>query len=283
MTSIAFVTTCKNRLHHIRQTLPIIANSKASEVVLVDYGCPDNAGDWVEANLPAIKVVRVTDDTGFSAARARNMGAAVTSSEWLVMIDGDVVIDPDWLDWMHENLKVGEFYRAAPIDGKRDPETYGTAICRRADFMAMGGYDDAFRGWGGEDDDLYQRLGARGLERCHYPSRFVSAIHHGNEERGGWDGLSGMEDKSLLNYAYMTAKTQAIHANGGKPLSLASRQSLMDGTRHALARWAKEGTDKPLPIRFVLAQTKPIKIAGRNTIDSELTITVRVRREQQPL
>jgi glycosyltransferase involved in cell wall biosynthesis len=138
MTSIAFVTTCRQRLHHIRQTLPIIAGTKAAEVILVDYGCPDNSGDWAEANHPAVKVVRVTDDPVFWAARARNMGAAAASAEWLVMIDGDILIQPEWLDWMQANIKAGEFYRAAPVaERRRDPDTYGTVICRRADFMAV--------------------------------------------------------------------------------------------------------------------------------------------------
>ena len=74
MSTIAFVTTCKGRLHHIRQTLPRFLAEKPDEVIVVDYGCPDMAGDWVEENHPAAKVVRVTDDPEFCAARARNMG-----------------------------------------------------------------------------------------------------------------------------------------------------------------------------------------------------------------
>lgn len=282
MTSIAFVTTCKKRLHHICQTLPLIVRAQASEIIFVDYGCPDNSGSWVEANYPGVKVVRVTDDPGFCLARARNIGVAAASAEWLVMIDGDILIEPEWLDWMQRNISVGSFYRSEPIDGRRDPETYGTIICRRADFNAVGGYDEVFRGWGGEDDDLYFRLVGRGLVQSHYPARFVSAIHHGHDERAGWEGMRDMEDKALLNHCYMTAKIQAVTANGGSPLPLESRHSLMVGTKHALTKWFKEGADKPLPIHYVLARTSPMTLGGRNHIESELTITVRVRREQSP-
>lgn len=282
MTSIAFVTTCRNRLHHIRQTLPVIAGSEANEVILVDYGCPDNSGDWVEANHPSVKVVRITDDPVFCTSRARNIGAAAASSEWLVMIDGDVLIQPEWLNWMQENLQAGAFYRAAPIsEGKRDPETYGTVICRREDFAAVEGYDEVFRGWGGEDDDFYSRLAGQGIVQSEYPSKFVSAIHHGNDERAGWDGMSGVEDKALLNHFYRMVKLQAILASGGRPLSLANRQSLMDATRKSLARWAEEGAEEPLKMKFVLAQSKPVIIASRNRIDSELSFTIQVKRDQR--
>lgn len=280
MTSIAFVTTCRKRLHHIQQTLPILAGSKADEVILVDYGCPDNSGDWVEANHPAVKVVRVTDDPDFCAARARNMGAAAASAEWLVMIDGDILIQPEWLDWMQENLKAGEFYRPALTSEKKiDPETYGTFICRRADFEAVEGYDEIFRGWGGEDDDLYRRLIRRGIVQSQYPSRFVSAIHHDNNERAGWDGISNKKDKLLLNQLYMMAKMQAIHANGGRQLPMAIRQNLMASTRQSLTRWLEEGAEKPLTIKYKLAQSKLNAPAMGAFIESELSFTLNVRRD----
>ena len=72
MTTIACVITCKGRLHHLKQTLPLIVAMGTSEVIVVDYGCPDGTGDWVEANFPGVTVVRVDDDPGFSPARSRN-------------------------------------------------------------------------------------------------------------------------------------------------------------------------------------------------------------------
>ena len=67
--TIAFVTTCKGRLHHVRETLPLIAQQAPDEIIVVDYGCPDRVGDWVTANVPQARVVRVDDDPGFSLAR----------------------------------------------------------------------------------------------------------------------------------------------------------------------------------------------------------------------
>ena len=108
---IAFVTSSKGRLHHIRETLPLMVAQNPFEVIVVDYGCPDRTGDWVQANFPAAKVVRVDDDPAFCLPRARNLGARQASADWLVLIDGDVRAGEGWSAWMQQNLQPGNFYR----------------------------------------------------------------------------------------------------------------------------------------------------------------------------
>lgn len=107
--SVAFVTTCKGRLHHIKQTLPLIIAQHPDEIVVVDYGCPDRVGDWVKAHFPDVKVVRVEGDTGFCLAKARNVGAMNTRATWLCFIDADVEIAPRWIEWLRQNLEDGFF------------------------------------------------------------------------------------------------------------------------------------------------------------------------------
>jgi hypothetical protein len=75
MTAVAFITTSKGWLHHIRQTLPLIVAQSPAEIVVVDYACPEQTGDWVEARYGSVKVLRVSDDPGFCVSRARNIGA----------------------------------------------------------------------------------------------------------------------------------------------------------------------------------------------------------------
>ncbi|MBM4221050.1 MAG: hypothetical protein FJ170_03775, partial [Gammaproteobacteria bacterium] len=74
--ALSFITTCKGRLQHLMQTLPKMAAQPGTETIVVDYDCPDNSGDWVAANFPAVRVVRVKDQPIFVASRARNLGAA---------------------------------------------------------------------------------------------------------------------------------------------------------------------------------------------------------------
>jgi len=143
MQKISLVTVSKGRLHHIKQTLPLMVAQGADEVIVVDYGCPDKTGDWVEANFPDTQVVRVDDDPGFCTGRARNLGAQQASGDWFAFVDADIKTGPGWVSWMRDNVQPGHFYLAAQTPGKRDPDIFGTVVCARADFEAIGGYDEA--------------------------------------------------------------------------------------------------------------------------------------------
>ena len=183
MKQITFITTCKGRLEHIKQTLPLLIEEAPAEIILVDYGCPQNVGEWVKKNHPSVIVIRITDDPGFCAARARNLGAGAASSPWLFFIDADIRVKSGFTAWLLANQQADAYYKASPIHGARDKETWGSVMCGREAFQNIGGYDEAFRGWGGEDDALYSRLAGAGYSELGYPSEFVAAISHTDQER----------------------------------------------------------------------------------------------------
>jgi len=238
MFPITFVTTCKGRLHHVKQTLPVIVAADPGEVILVDYGCPDNTGDWVEANLPSVKVIRVTDDPGFCLPRARNTGAAHATSTWICFIDADIIVQDGWLEWMQENLQPHHFYRADPGEGLANLETYGTVICSREDFNAVNGYDEVFRGWGGEDDDLYHRLSflnANAQKR--YPNHFVEAISHDDAERTVFHSIKNVKTQSFINDCYMRVK-EYLRSQGVHDIPFETRQQLFNSLSDTLKQYA---------------------------------------------
>src|SRR5689334_2593867 len=144
---ITYITTCKGRLCQLLQTLPR-AVAQVLMCIVVDCSSPERRGAWVESNLPCVTVVRVEGQAVFSAAKARNAGAAVADTPWLAFVDADIVLAPRFAELVAAELSPGFFYRAAPVT----PQTWGTIVCAREDFVAAGGYDEAYDGWGGEDD-----------------------------------------------------------------------------------------------------------------------------------
>ena len=52
MPLMSAIVTCKGRLEHLKQTLPLLMAMPDSEVIVVDYDCPDRSGDWVRAEHP---------------------------------------------------------------------------------------------------------------------------------------------------------------------------------------------------------------------------------------
>lgn len=270
--TIAFITICKGRLHHLKQTLPTMAAQQPHELIVVDYSCPDGTGDWVEANVPGVKVVRMPGQEGFNASRARNAGAAVATSEWLFFVDADILMAPGMGDALRAGLKPGAFYRP---QFRRDKGEFGSFACRAADFAAAEGYDEVFEGWGYEDTDLYERLTLLGVSQQRYSADLTMAIHHDDSERHLRAGMRDRMENELVNTCYGHAKRAISLQRGGRGnLPLAERQKLMASVRQIVGRWYADGATKPLPVRFLVGQNPGHKLASSMWVRTETTVTV---------
>ncbi len=273
---IAFVTVCKGRLHHIKETLPLIVSEGPEEIVLVDYGCPQNVGDWVEAHFDSVKVVRVADDLEFCVSRGRNIGALSTEAPWICFIDADVKIAPGFVDWMRTNADASCFYRNGLVNGIRDIETYGTFLCSRRAFDAVTGFDEIFRGWGGEDDDIFMRLSRAGFTQAAYPAEFVSPISHGDDERVQFHRLKNKEVQRLINDFYIQAKRNVMDCLQVPPnqeLGIEIRKEIDSKIRQGVFEWIanpvgpppqinmSQATQSHLNGQFILARTVSIKLS----------------------
>jgi glycosyltransferase involved in cell wall biosynthesis len=249
--SIAFVTVSKGRLHHLQRTLPLIAAQAPDELVVVDYDCPDGTADWVEANIPSARVVRVNDDPQFCLPRARNLGAAASRAAWLCFIDADILVQPGFVEWLRASVQPACFYRAARVEGERDLETWGTCIVDRRSFDRLEGFDETFRGWGGEDSDLYRRLTFIGRAEAAYPARFVAPIRHADDERTRFHAVKSRELQGMINQAYVLTKYQMMVATEMRrqPSALARRQ-LMQLVADTLVAWDRDGRRTPPRFRF---------------------------------
>lgn len=219
--SIAFVTTCMGRLTHLQQTLPSMARQADCACVLVDYSCPERAGEWAGRHCPSVRVVRVDGAAGFNLARARNAGAAVCEADWLCFIDADVRVEPDFMDEVAGLLVPGAYYRPLPPD----VPTWGTVIVARSDFERVGGYDEVMEGWGGEDDDLYARLQFAGCRAGGFPGRLLHGIEHGEAERVQHYAIKDRELNQRINALYLCIKSDMSRL-AGRPVPVDIRRAL---------------------------------------------------------
>jgi glycosyltransferase involved in cell wall biosynthesis len=235
---VSFVITCKGRLHHLQQTLPQLAALENTEIIVVDYGCPQGTADWVSKHYPQVRVGRVNDDPGFSLARARNIGAYAASSSWLCFVDADVVIDKQLLDWARDTLQPGAFYGPQP----RMPNAMGSCFCSKSAFLEVGGYDEAIRGWGGEDVDFYRRLTQAGYREEGYPAALVSAIRHEDEERTQFYEIKDKARSMQIIEWYLLVKYDLMAIRNGV-LPVEERMALMNLAKEAVLR-ADDGPEK---------------------------------------
>ena len=150
MEALCFVTSCMGRLASLQRTLGPMVEQPDSSCVVVDYSCPESAGDWVKANFPSVRVVRVPGQGRWHASAARNIGARRVDTPWICFVDSDVVLEPGFSATLLSTLQPGGFYRVCSTDRGLG----GTFACARSDFERVGGYDEMYPCWGEEDNDL---------------------------------------------------------------------------------------------------------------------------------
>ncbi len=271
--SIGFLTTCRGRLHHLQRTLPLMLAEQPDEVIVVDHDCPQGTAAWVEANHPSVRVVRIRDGQPFQLAHARNVGLAESRADILCVIDADILVSPGFVAWIRKAARRRGFFRhAADAAGRRDRETWGTLVCPRALLLEAGLYDEAYDGWGGEDDELYYRLRSKGAVEGFFPFAFVQAIRHGDQERFAlYPGLD-RRLQMLVNRVYLDAKKVLLAFSqppGDLPLDL--RLKLRRRARDAVFDPA---TNDRLKVQ-VRQRTMPLRDFG---LDMSLTIEIGIDR-----
>lgn len=160
--SVSIVTMCKGRLQHLKQTIWSMLQQDCDEVIVVDYGCPDGAADWIESvAIPKLKCVRVVNNTDeFSCSRARNIGASVASSEYIAFIDADARLPSGCVDRIINAMRRNAWQLACPARGEF---INGQCVVTRKAWSQVRGYDEGFVGWGYDDIDFYDRVKAAGI------------------------------------------------------------------------------------------------------------------------
>jgi glycosyltransferase involved in cell wall biosynthesis len=227
---LSLITTCKNRLPHLKQTLPLMLQQPRAEVIVVDYGCEQGTAAWVKEHHPAARLVQVNDDPVFCVARARNMGAKIASHEMLCFVDADVLMHLEFGKWLELNQDPNAFYLYTE---PKAIELVGFLIVAREHFFKVGGYDEAITGWGGEDSDLYDRLAMTGLSQSPVPNESISSISHGDELRQlGKDvgGFGSKQEGLPIHELYRAIKRDSWQLTG-REIELEKRRELLQFIR----------------------------------------------------
>jgi glycosyltransferase involved in cell wall biosynthesis len=226
---LSLITTCKGRLHYLRQTLPEMTKQEHVECVVVDYGCPQGTGDWVAEHFPQVKVVRVKDDPGFNQCRARNLGAVAATSSLFCFVDADIRLAPEFASWIGANCAAKTFLRAQPVT----MDTWGTFACNREDFWRVGGYDEIYEGYGASPEDLYLRLSNAGTSERGFPATLISSIPNSEAERTAFYATSNRWWQHRINSLYLIAKLDLIKLLE-EGLSIEQKKALYAQSRQAI-------------------------------------------------
>lgn len=162
------------------------------EVIVVADACSDDTEAFLEQYRPPYRL-NWTTAPGRHAAYARNRGAELAAAELLLFSDDDVIARPGWLAAnlaLHEQPgRVGVTAQALPeglefgfpvarLQGWWNVSGNSTSLSKEL-FRRVGGYDESFDTYGGEDPDLAYRLKLAGAVFALVEGAVVEHWHDG--------------------------------------------------------------------------------------------------------
>lgn len=248
--NIWVVVPCKGRLSFLQQTVGRMLSHPHIKLCLVDYSCPERAGDWFERTFAKevaegrAVVERVVNETLFSKTRAHNAGARRArreGAEYLCFLDADTLLEPGFWEYLLAEARPNRFLIAAKYeDGSDVPSMTGLLLVHGKAFESIQGFDERFQGWGGEDIELRLRLYMlAGQDFGFVPLALTRPIQH---------------DDSLRSQFYTTRNI------------LVSNQANMERLRYRMNHeWIFQSTRDPAkaaPLWFCAKRQPPLGRAG---------------------
>ncbi|KQQ26076.1 glycosyl transferase [Methylobacterium sp. Leaf125] len=198
MSTVSVVTLAKGRPAHLRNLLRGLERQTQAPAEFIVAVMQDAPYDLPEVAFPVRQIL--VPGTDLPLAAARNQGVAAAGGDAVVFLDVDCIPAPDLVaDYARglaelDGLLMGEVLhlpeRATAGDwtcegfaavaerhsDRRGPPASGLEICpdyrcfwslnfaiRRATFLATGGFDERYTGYGGEDTDFGKVLDQAGL------------------------------------------------------------------------------------------------------------------------
>lgn len=193
---ISFCTVCMNRLHHLKQTLPINVldneDYEALEFVLLDYNSTDGLGGYISENFGKylengrLIYYKTRTPKYFNRSHSRNLAFKLASGDIICNIDADNYTGKGFAEFVNTefNNDYAIVLTAVGAHGSKT-DTMGRVCVAKNDFYTIRGYDERMVNYGFEDYDLVNRLELNGLTRKLLPEceGFFKTIPHYQKER----------------------------------------------------------------------------------------------------
>jgi hypothetical protein len=191
-----------DRLPHLLATLRTIAAQRRvrSECIVVEQSTTREVRSCLPEWVRYVHTPLPDPNMPYCRSWAFNVGARMARGEVLILHDNDLLAPREYAHehwrllregWEVVNLKRFLFY-LSPADTRRlfkegdsltfkePPESIlqnteggGSLAIARETYFAIGGFDEEFIGWGGEDNELWDRA----LTRRVYPFGYLPLIH----------------------------------------------------------------------------------------------------------
>lgn len=186
---VSVVSCSMNRTENLLRALPSwLALPAVSEVVIVDWSSQEPVMAALQAagiTDPRVRIVRVDGAPRWVLSQAFNAGFRAARHDTILKLDADIVLSDDF---MTRNALPGN---AAFVAGnwrtaaKGQEHVNGFFLVGKSGLARVGGFNEFITTYGWDDDDLYARLQAAGLERRDVAPDTIYHLPHTDEARTG--------------------------------------------------------------------------------------------------
>jgi glycosyltransferase involved in cell wall biosynthesis len=198
---VSVIIPCKKRIKYLKRTFKQVVKQDYQdlEIIMVDFNCPEGSQDWVDRHFKFdfVKTVKAEVPADYwNLSESRNFGYKNSTGEILIFLDADTDIHYKFVSDCVKKLQEG-FY----LSGKQAGAFSNCGCCAvfRKDFEKVKGYNEALKGWGSEDLDIYRRLEEAGLTNRTFNFGYIKNIPHADSIRNEFHGNQGIYTTNSIN------------------------------------------------------------------------------------
>ena len=234
------IVVCGRNAAPLRQALPALQRQSSSEVIAVSHGELQETEPWLSGDGPSIRFFSIGEGPNRHAAHARNLGAARARGTVLLFLEEGVHPPGDAGQWLTMHAQSGHYWQAP---GPQADQAPFMVACSKADFMAVGGYDEALRNDRAQHVDLCERLAAAGLR-----AETLAPAETGLPEHAASSTENDRADEAA-GRLYRQIKRDVQVLSGRIP-DLKSRIAMLDHVRRRMIRPAQVRSPGRIEIRL---------------------------------
>lgn len=183
---VSIIIPCYNQAEYVGESIESALKQTYEnlEIVCINDGSTDNSNEVIKSYAEKYKnIVFLDEKTNRGVCCARNMAIAASSGEYILPLDADDKIEPQYVEKaarvLYNNPKVGIVYCKADFFGRKNKlwkleefdkrkiifenQIFNSSLFRKKDFNEIGGYKDYMK-YGCEDWDLWLSFVEKGFE-----------------------------------------------------------------------------------------------------------------------
>ena len=97
MTEVAVAILNWNGIKHLQEFLPsVVSYSGNHPVYIIDNGSTDDSVSFIQEKYPAIEIIQLDQNYGFS--EGYNRGLAQINAPYYLLLNSDIEVEPHWID-----------------------------------------------------------------------------------------------------------------------------------------------------------------------------------------